>query len=197
MTPETGAKISTMKFMLVGIVAEQPQMLGRGFHGYFGLVFGVLRDLQIVQCDGAVLVKILGALILSPGENLIRDRHFVSRIAAGDIVASNGHQQLAFLHGVAQPRVNRHDAAGGERDDGDVAGNVGRHRASNHQLGSRGMLGRRGERKLLRMIHSEEGWRPGTVQRWPQAAPRPPSGHRPFVRGPCCNPPERTLKQSR
>ena len=49
MTPEIGAKISTMEFMLVGIVAEQPQMFGRGFHRYLGLVFGVLRDLQIVQ----------------------------------------------------------------------------------------------------------------------------------------------------
>ena len=131
-------------------------MLGRGFHGYLGLVFRVLRHLQIVQRDGAVLVEILGALVLSPGENLIRDGHSVIRIAARDIVAANGHQQLALLHGVAEPRVNGDDAPGGERDDRDVAGNVGGDCAGDDQLGGGGMLGRRGQRKLLRMIHREE-----------------------------------------
>ena len=123
---------------------------------YFGLVFGVLRHLQIVQGHGAVLVQILGALQLSAGENLIRDGLPVIRIAARNIVAANGQQQLAFLHGVAEPRVNGHDAAGSERDDRDVAGDVGRDCARDDQLGGGGMLGRRGQRELLRMVHREE-----------------------------------------
>jgi hypothetical protein len=77
-------------------------MLGQGIHGYLGLVFGVLRDLQIVQGNGAVIVQILGALVLSLGENLIRHGHAVIGIAARDIVAANGQQQLAFLYGVAR-----------------------------------------------------------------------------------------------
>ena len=64
--------------MLVGIVAQQTQMFGRGIHGDFGFVFGVLRHLQIVQRDGAVLVEILAALVLGSGQNLIRYRHLVS-----------------------------------------------------------------------------------------------------------------------
>ena len=93
---------------------------------------------------------------MSPGENLIRHRHTVIRIAARDVVASNGQQQLAFLDRVAEPRVNGRHAAGGERDDRDVAGNVGGDRARDHQLGGGGMLGCRSQRKLLGMVYREE-----------------------------------------
>src|SRR5580692_1018714 len=98
-------------------------MLSRRFDSYLSLVFGVLSDLNVVQRHGAVLKKILGAFQLGAGENFIRNRHFVSRISAGNVVASNGHQQLALLHGVAEARVNGQDTSGGERYNGDIAGN--------------------------------------------------------------------------
>ena len=47
---------------VIGIVAHQAEMFGHGFHVHLGFVFGVLRDLQIVQRDGAVVVQVLGAL---------------------------------------------------------------------------------------------------------------------------------------
>ena len=131
-------------------------MLGQGIYGYLGLVFGVLRHLQIVQGNRAVIVEILGTLELSPGEDLIRDGHSVVRIAARDVVTSNGQHQLTFLNRVAEPCVNAHDAPGGERNDRDVAGYVGSDRPRDDQLGGGGMFGRRGQRKLLRTIHGEE-----------------------------------------
>ena len=113
-------------------------MFSPNFHDDFGLVFGVLGHLHIVQRNGAVLVEILGALQLGSGQNLIRYRLPVGRIAARHIVAANGHQQLALLHGIAEARVNGHDASRGEGDDRDVAGNVGSDCPRDDQLRSRG-----------------------------------------------------------
>src|ERR1017187_10497853 len=131
-------------------------MLGHGLHVHFGLVLRVLRNLQIVQGNSAVCIQILGALQLSPDKSLIREGLSVVGIAARDVVASNGQQQLAFLHRVAESRVNGHDAPGGQRNNGDVARHVGSEYPRDDQLGSRRMLGRRGQRKLLRVIHREE-----------------------------------------
>ena len=125
MTPETGAIDVHDRVGLVRIVAEQPEMFLRGFDIHLGLVFGVLRDLKIVQGDGAVLVQILGALQLGARQNFVRHRLAVIGEAAGDIVAANAQQQLTLLHGVAEARVNRHDAAGDQRDDRDAAGDIG------------------------------------------------------------------------
>ena len=88
----SGRKDVHHEALLGRIVAEQAKMFFRRLDIDLGLVFGVLRDLQIVQGDGAVVVEILGAVKLSSGQNLVRDSHFVRRISAGDIVASNRHQ---------------------------------------------------------------------------------------------------------
>ena len=72
-------------------------MLGRGFQVNFGFVFRVLRDLQIVQGDGAMVVQILGTLELSARQNLIGDGLAIVGKTAGHIVAANGQQQLSFL----------------------------------------------------------------------------------------------------
>ena len=57
-TPETGARISTMPRGLIEIgAAQHAKLLGGGFDIHLGLVFGVLRDLQIVQRDGALVVQ--------------------------------------------------------------------------------------------------------------------------------------------
>src|ERR1039458_4655413 len=76
---------------LLGVVAEQTEVLGYGFYGYLGLVRHVLRHLLVIQGYCAVRIEILRAFILSPRESLIRDGHPVIRIAARNIVASNGH----------------------------------------------------------------------------------------------------------
>src|ERR1035438_7129414 len=94
-------------------------MLSPGFYGYLSLVFRVLRHLQIVEGDGAVLIEIFRAFVLSPGKNLIRDSHPVSRISARHVVAADGHEQLALLHRIPEARVDGVAGAGGERSNGD------------------------------------------------------------------------------
>ena len=56
---------------LIGVVAEQPEMLCRSFNIDFGLVFGVLGDLKIVHRDGAVGVEILRPVELRACQRLV------------------------------------------------------------------------------------------------------------------------------
>ena len=72
-----------------------------------------LRDLKVVQGDCAMLVEISGTFILGSGESLVRYRHLVCGVASGNVVASNGHQQLALLHAVAELGFDRDHAARG------------------------------------------------------------------------------------
>ena len=131
-------------------------MLGRGLESDLGVVRGVLRDLEVLLCDGAVGIQVHRSIQLLAREKFIGDGLAIGVETAGHIVASNGQQQLAFFHGVAEPRVNGHDTPRGERDHRDVASNIRRDRPRNHQLGGRGTLHRRRERKLLRMVHREQ-----------------------------------------
>ena len=96
---------------VIGVVAQQPEMLRHGFDVHFGLVFGVLRHLKIVQGDGAVRIQVLRALQLGARKHFIGKRLPVIRKRAGYVVAADGQQQLTLFDRVAEPRVDRHDAA--------------------------------------------------------------------------------------
>ena len=171
-TPETGATMSTMPLRLVGIVAQQPEMFRCSFHVDLGLFFRVLRDLQIVQRDGAVLVEVLGALQLRACQDFIRDRLPVVGEAARDIVAANSQQQLALLHRVAEPRVNGHHAAGRQRNHRHVAGDVGRDRAGDHEFGIRGTRDAPLRAEIVPDDPQKNRWVPQRPRPSPRAVPR-------------------------
>src|ERR1035441_1398044 len=140
---------------VIGVVTQQAEMFRHGFHVHLGLIFDVLGDLKVVQGDGAVEVQVLGALQLGARQDLVRHGFPVIPESAGYVVAVDGQQQLALCDGVAEARVNRRNAPGGERDHRDAAGDVGVHRAGDHQLRRRGLGRRRGDRELLRMFDGE------------------------------------------
>ena len=153
-TPETGARISTMpEGWSRLVIAEHAKLLRRGLHIHFGLGFGVLRDLQIVQRDRALGIKELGALQLSARELFIRDRLLVVGKGAGNIRALHAQQHLAFFHRVAQARVDFDHAAGRQGNHRNGPGDVGSDGAGNPQLRSGAVLDRGRQRKLLGMIH--------------------------------------------
>ena len=58
---------------LVGIVAQEPKMLGRGIERGLGVVFVVLRDLEILLRHGAVFVQVLGSIQLLSREEFVGD----------------------------------------------------------------------------------------------------------------------------
>ena len=111
MTPEVGATISTMPMRLVGIVTQKPKMLRRGRQCRLGVILGILRDLEILLRDGAVLKQVHGAIQLLAREEFVGNGLAVSVEASGYVVAANGQQQLALFHRVAQASMNRHNPA--------------------------------------------------------------------------------------
>ena len=63
-TPETGAKISTIGRGVVGVGAQHLEMLERGLDRHFGLGLGILRHFQILLRNGALVEQQLGAVQL-------------------------------------------------------------------------------------------------------------------------------------
>jgi hypothetical protein len=64
-------------------------MLGRSLKSHLRVVRGVLRDLEVLLCDGAVSVQVNGSLQLLSHEKLIGDGLPVSVEPASHVVASN------------------------------------------------------------------------------------------------------------
>ncbi len=84
-------------------------MFGRGFDVNFSLIFSVLRNLEIIQRDGAVFEQILGSFELGVCEDLISNCFPIVGECTRHIVASHGQQQLTFFNGVAQPSMDAYD----------------------------------------------------------------------------------------
>ena len=65
------ADVDDVAGMIQVRIAEHAKFLGCGLDVDLGFVLGVLRDLQIVQRNGAALVQLLGALQLCASQLLI------------------------------------------------------------------------------------------------------------------------------
>ena len=99
--------------------------------------------------------RIFCAVQLLPRQALIVLGFLISLEGAGDIVAAHLEQQLALLYRVAEPGVDLHHSAGGQRDGGHGAGDIGLHHAGHVQLRRRFVLDGGDQRKLLGMVHLE------------------------------------------
>ena len=88
---------------LVGIVAQEPKMLGRGVERGLGVLFGVLRDFKILQCHGAMFIKVLGSIQLLSREKFVGDGLAIGVEASRNVIAAHAQQDLVFLNGVAKP----------------------------------------------------------------------------------------------
>ena len=121
--------------------------LGVGFGG-FGLFEGTLGD-------GALLVESLGAFKLDTSQPLVIFGFEIGLVGAGNVVAVNSKQELAFFDYVAEPGFDLDDAPGGEGNHGHGAGDVGLHDAGHVQRGNRLMLDCSDQGKLFGVVNFE------------------------------------------
>ncbi len=70
-------------------------------------------------------------------------------------VTSHLEQKLAFLHFIAQPRVDFDDSSRGERGHRHLSRHIGIHHAGHVELGRGNVFARRCQRKPLGVIHLE------------------------------------------
>ena len=103
---------------MVFIDAEKLQLLGCGIQVGFGIAFGVFGLFEGALGDGAFIVENLGAFKLQTSQTLIVLGLQIGLVGAGDVVAANSEQQLAFLHRIAEPGLDLHNSSGGQRDHG-------------------------------------------------------------------------------
>ena len=129
MTPRHGAVNFDDPGGMIRVGTQQLEMLGGGLQIDSGIFqrglsrnFGVLRDFEGALGNGPVLVEQLGAIQLDLRQVLTVSRQLlvfdglaIVRERAGDVGAPDLEQQLAFLHLVAQPRIDFDDPAGRQR----------------------------------------------------------------------------------
>ncbi len=142
---------------MVLVRTENLEPFGGGFDGNVRLLFGLLRDFEILLGNGAAVVQDLGARELGVREFLVGHGLAIIRKGLGEIGALHAHEKLALLYGVTQARANFHDTPGRQGDHGDTARDVDADHAGNAQFGSSGTVGYGGQREALRMIHRDQG----------------------------------------
>ena len=96
--------------------------------------------------------EILGAQVGLVGELLVVDGFQVGVEGVGDVRALHFEEQLAFFHVVVEAGLDVDHAAVGQRDDGNLAGDVGKDGAGGVQLGGGLDLSSRGERELGHVV---------------------------------------------
>ena len=119
------------------------------------VVFGILRNFEGALGNGSVFEQKLGAVELDLRQLFVLDGLAVVGISAGDVRAPHFEQKLALLHFVAQPRVDFHDPARGERRHRHLPRDIRTDDAGYVQFRRGNVLARGGQRKLLRVIHLE------------------------------------------
>ena len=131
-------------------------MLSRGIEGGLGVVLGVLRDLQVSQRYGPVLVQLLRSIQLLARKELIGDGLVVGVEASRNVVAANTQQELALLYCVAEASADVHNAAGGKRNHRNISRDVRNYSAGYEQLRRGLVFGRCYDRIQLRMVDREK-----------------------------------------
>jgi hypothetical protein len=76
-------------------------------------------------------------------------------VGAGNVIALDAEEELTFFYEVAEAGFDFDDAAGGERDDGDGAGDVGLNDSGDIEGGGGFVFGGSDERELVGMIDGE------------------------------------------
>ncbi len=120
---------------MIGISAQQLEMVRKGLHIDSGFVLRILGYLHLGQRKCAVIVQVPGALQLGVRQGGIIDSLPVVGKAAPHVVALNAQEHLPLSHGIAQAGVNGHDPPGYQGDHRDIAGNIGIHGAVDDQFG--------------------------------------------------------------
>ena len=141
---------------MVESAAEMPKVLGGRLHINLRLVLGVLRNLKVIQGDGAVFVQIVCAFQLRMRENLAGQGFPVIGKCARDIVAANTQEDLARFDRVAEARVDGNHAAGSKRNHRYSSRNIGGYGARYNQFRDGRARGCLSQGKLLRMVHFED-----------------------------------------
>ncbi len=141
---------------MVLVHAEDLQLLSGRIQIGFGVFLRVLRLLQHGLRDGSVLIQILRAQIRLVGELLVVRGLYIGVECAADVGALYAEQQLAFLHVVVEPRADVDHAAVGHGDHGNLARDVGKHRAGHVQLVRLVDSARRHRGILVRMVHGHK-----------------------------------------
>jgi hypothetical protein len=75
---------------LVGIVAQEPKMLGRGLEGNLGVFRRVLRNFEVLLSDGAMGIQVRRSIQLLSREKLVGNGLAIGIKPAGHIVAADG-----------------------------------------------------------------------------------------------------------
>ena len=131
-------------------------MLSGGREGDLGVIFGVLRHLEVLLRHGPVFIQVLGSIELLARQKLVGDGLAIGVEASRNVIAAHAEQQLLLLHRIAKARVNPHHAARGQRDHRHVARDVRIHRTRHHQLRGGGARHGGHRRKLFRMIDGKK-----------------------------------------
>src|ERR1022692_2443298 len=114
---------------MVDIAAQHVDVIGGGFDIHASLIGGVLGDFEVLLGNGAMVEQELGAVQLGASQFFAGDGLAVIGEGSGNIGALHAHEELALGDLIAEPRVNFEDPAGSQRNDGDVAGDIGGHQA--------------------------------------------------------------------
>jgi hypothetical protein len=138
---------------MIDVHSQHLEMLQGRLDIHFCLVVGVLRDLQVFGGDGSLVVQEFGAIELRARQSFVGLRLAVLGKGARNVRAVHPQQKLPLRDRVAQPRANVHHAPGGQRNHGHIPGYVGADNPGHVQFGRGHMRARRGQRKLLRMVH--------------------------------------------
>ena len=136
---------------VVLVNAESFQLLFGGSEVGFGVLLRVFGLLQHGLRDCAVLEQIVGPHVSHVGHVLVVGRLEIGVEGAGDVRALHLQQQLALLHVVVEAGLDVHHAAVGDRDDRNLARDVGKDGAGSRQLRRRFDLPRC-ERELGRIV---------------------------------------------
>src|SRR6202167_5622507 len=132
-------------------------MLSGGIEGGRGVVLAVLRDLQVSQRYGPVLVQLLRSIQLLARKELVGDSLAVGVEASRNVVTANTQQDLALLPCVAEPSADVHNAARGKRNHRNSSRDVRNYSAGHEQLRRGLVFGRCFDRIPFRMIDREKG----------------------------------------
>ncbi len=109
---------------MVFVNAEDAELLLGCLEIGFGVGFAVFGDLKLGFGDGTLVVEELVALKDDGGEVLVVDLFKIAIEGGGDVRALDLHDELALVDGLAELNMEGGDATVGEREDGDLAGDV-------------------------------------------------------------------------
>jgi hypothetical protein len=141
---------------VISVDAEDSELLLGGEQVSLGIVFAVLRGFLLRFGDSALVQEQVVAFEGDGGEVLVVDGLEIAIEGGGDVRALDVHDELALTDGIAELDMKGDDAAIGEGEDREFAGDVGVDRAGDLEGAADGLGGSLDEGKAAGTVDVHE-----------------------------------------